>query len=35
MDSGKCLVCGAKRIVKHDLCKRCRMSGEVAEEEEE
>jgi len=35
MESGRCIVCGAHRIVKHDTCKRCRMFGRISEEEEE
>ncbi len=26
-ENGKCKDCGAKRIVKQDLCKRCRRFG--------
>lgn len=26
-ESGKCKECGAKRIVKQDLCKRCKRNG--------
>ncbi len=26
-ENGKCKDCGAKRIVKKDLCKRCRKNG--------
>ena len=34
--SGKCSGCGATRIVKRDLCKRCRaFDKKVAVEEEE
>jgi len=24
---GKCIACGAHRIVKQDMCKRCRNNG--------
>jgi len=27
MDVGKCTDCGAKRILKNDLCKRCKSNA--------
>jgi uncharacterized OB-fold protein len=35
MESGRCLSCGAHRVIKHDICKRCRMHGVMEENEEE
>jgi hypothetical protein len=35
METGRCITCGAHRIIKINLCKRCRMGGKLVEEEEE
>lgn len=33
--TGKCIECGANRIIKRDLCKKCRSNGVALVEEEE
>ena len=34
MDVGKCANCGAHRILKEDLCKRCKSKGIRLEKKE-